>query len=257
MSRSALAYLNFLTHSIHLHGIHSPFVFDLQRKCIKDKNEYADYRVMESHRKGLLADQSAIQVHDMGAGSRIFASDTRSISRMARHTGIKAKRQRLLYRLCRYLECERMLELGTSLGMGTLAMALARPKGQVTTVEACPNTAAIAEREWLDCGIEQIDLKRSTFKDFYSELKDETYDLVYIDGDHSYQGTMEAFETLMGHISEQSVMIFDDIHWSRPMEKAWEEIVRDRRVTVSIDTFGWGLVFFRKGQQKEHFYLKV
>ncbi len=54
-----------------------------------------------------------------------------------------------------------------------------------------------------------------------------------------------------------SVFIFDDIYWSKPMSEAWAIIINHPKVTVSIDTFYWGIVFFRKEQVKEHFTVRV
>ncbi|MBL7882976.1 MAG: class I SAM-dependent methyltransferase, partial [Bacteroidia bacterium] len=38
--------------------------------------------------------------------------------------------------------------------------------------------------------------------------------------------------------------------------EAWEEIKRHPKVTVTIDLFFIGLVFFRKEQAKQHFIIK-
>ena len=41
------------------------------------------------------------------------------------------------------------------------------------------------------------------------------------------------------------------------MEKAWEIIKNHPKVTITIDTFQWGIVFFRTEQEKEHFVIRV
>lgn len=41
------------------------------------------------------------------------------------------------------------------------------------------------------------------------------------------------------------------------MTKAWTIIKDHPKVTVTVDTFNWGLVFFRKEQLKEHFKIRV
>jgi hypothetical protein len=54
-----------------------------------------------------------------------------------------------------------------------------------------------------------------------------------------------------------SVFVFDDINWNEQMAKAWEEIKAHPEVTLSIDLYYAGIVFFRKEQQeKEHFTLR-
>jgi len=54
-----------------------------------------------------------------------------------------------------------------------------------------------------------------------------------------------------------SVFIFDDIHWSKEMQEAWQEMIAYPEVRVSIDTFQWGLIFFRKEQTKQDFTIRV
>ena len=88
----------------------------------------------------------------------------------------------------------------------------------------------------------------STYK-----LQPITHNLIYFDGNHSKKATLEYFELLLSTATNDSVWIFDDIHWSSDMEEAWEVIKNHPLVTVTIDTFQWGIVFFRKEQKKEHF----
>jgi hypothetical protein len=53
------------------------------------------------------------------------------------------------------------------------------------------------------------------------------------------------------------VWIFDDIHWNTEMEQAWESIKNHPKVTATIDTFQWGIVFFRAEQAKENFVIRI
>ena len=56
---------------------------------------------------------------------------------------------------------------------------------------------------------------------------------------------------------KETILIFDDIHWSAEMEKAWAEIKANPSVTLTIDLFFIGLVFVRKAQkEKEHFIIR-
>ena len=49
-----------------------------------------------------------------------------------------------------------------------------------------------------------------------------------------------------------SVFVFDDINWNEEMQKAWQEIKDHPEVTISLDLFYVGIIFFRKEQQQEH-----
>ena len=118
------SYLNFLWKSKNEHGVHSPFVFDLVTKCFYDKKQYPEYSILNNYRKSLLLNKNTIDVTDFGAGSRVFKSNTRAINQIAKTAGISSKRAELLFRITNYFQPESILEIGTSLGMATSALAL-------------------------------------------------------------------------------------------------------------------------------------
>lgn len=213
--------------------------------------------MLEQHRKKLLRDTSTISITDFGAGSRVFKSNERTVKAIAKNAGIPIKRQQLLFRLARYFQPNNLLELGTSLGMGTVAMATGNPNGTVTTVEGCPATSAKAQQYFNSFGIENSTTETLTFEQFFQQHNPEVFDFVYVDGNHDKEATLRYFERLLKHIHKDSIIIFDDIYWSPEMTEAWQQIYNHPKVTVSIDTFQWGLVFFRSEQPKQHFRIRV
>jgi predicted O-methyltransferase YrrM len=251
------SYISFLRKSTNQHGVHSPFVYQLVTQVLYDTSHYPAYHLLDSHRAALLGDHAKITVTDYGAGSRIFGSQQREVARIARHAGISKKRQRLLFRLVRHLKPTTILELGTSVGLATAALATAAPKATIATVEGCANTAKVAEDAFKRFNLQNIDLHTMVFDDFLTSEISANIDLAFIDGNHSKEATLRYFEQLLPHCQNDTVLIFDDIHWSKSMTEAWTRIARHERVSVSIDTFQWGLVFFRKEQQKEHFTIRV
>ncbi len=252
----AVSYLKFLWRSTNQHGVHSPFVFDLVTKCFYDGVQYPEYELLANHRKRLLADKNFISVADFGAGSRVFKSNERQISAIAKNAGINEKRARLLFRICRYFKPGVILELGTSVGLGTYPLFLGNPQAQLISVEGCTKTASIA-RKYLP----EIDVVVSRFSSFLQNKPIsknlDSWQLVYFDGNHQKQPTLDYFEALLPTVTEKTVWIFDDIHWSKAMQQAWEIIKNRPEVTVTIDTFDWGFVFFRTDQAKEHFTIRV
>ena len=257
MIHQAKNLIKFLRQSKNQHGVHSPFVYELVTRCFKDRKKYSAYRILKAYRKALHGDSSAIEVVDKGQGSRIFKDPTRKISAIHKKVGMKKNRQKLLFRIAKYLECETILEFGTSLGLGTLPLALSNEFTFVHTVEACGNTAKTAENYFSKFGLSNIKVHQQTFKEFLPTNPKEKYDLIFIDGDHNGERTVGYFHSLLAHVHNNSVIIFDDIYWSQAMTEAWENIRSDGRVTVSIDTFQWGLVFFRKELTKQHFVIRV
>ncbi|AWA30007.1 methyltransferase [Flavobacterium magnum] len=253
------SYLNFLARSTNEHGVHSPFVFQLVTKCFYDRTEYPEYTVLRQYRKALLGNDELIGVADFGAGSRVFKSDYRKISAIAKTAGISKKRAELLFRMVRYFRPKQVLEVGTSLGLATAALASGYTDAQIVTLEGCPETASVAEKSLAAAGIGNVRVVVDRFENTWPELLSGTYrpDFVYFDGNHTKEATVRYFNTLLPTATNDTVWVFDDIHWSAEMESAWEIIKKNPRVTVTVDTFQWGLVFFRKEQQKEDFVIRV
>ncbi len=253
------SYLNFLWNSKNEHGVHSPFVFDLITKCFYDKEKYPEYSILKNYRKSLLENYETIKVTDFGAGSRVFKSNTRIINQIAKNAGITPKRAELLFRITEYFKPDTILEIGTSLGLGTSALSLGNKKSKITTLEGCPNTLYLAQKQFEEFGFKNITSINTEFSSYLNnyQLAISNYQLIYFDGNHSKEATLEYFELLLPTINNETVWIFDDIHWSPAMEAAWEVIQKHPKVTVTIDTFQCGLVFFRSEQPKEHFVIRV
>ena len=251
------SYLKFLLNSKNEHGVHSPFVFDLVTKCFYDTTKYPEYEVLKSYRKSLLENKNTIEVTDFGAGSRVFKSNTREISKIAQTAGITPKNTELLFRIVRYFQPKSILEIGTSLGLATSALSLGNKNSDIITLEGCPNTQKQAQiqLQGQNSNFQNVEFVNTEFSSYFKVIHPSpiTHHLIYFDGNHSKKATLDYFEALLPTISNDSVWIFDDIHWSADMEEAWEIIKNHPKVTVTIDTFQWGIVFFRAEQQKEHF----
>lgn len=82
-------------------------------------------------------------------------------------------------------------------------------------------------------------------------------DLAFIDGNHQYQPTVNYFNLLLAKSHEQTIIILDDIHWSKEMEDAWQYVQQHENVTATIDLFFIGIVILRKDfKAKQHFNIR-
>ncbi|WP_243398958.1 O-methyltransferase [Hanstruepera neustonica] len=241
--------------STNQHGVHSPFVYDLVTKCFYDKTKYADYSKLIAYRNHLLKNDSLIFITDLGPGSKTNNSQERQISEITRTSGTSLKRSKLLFRLAQYLKPDNILELGTSLGIATNALTLGQPKSQITTIEGCANISDFTKKQFQDS--ENVTFLVGDFITHLNQLKSNTFDLIFFDGNHTKEATLHYFNELLPTANNNSVFIFDDIYWSKGMTEAWETIKQHPEVTVTIDTYFWGFVFFRKEQAKEHFKIRV
>ncbi len=253
------SYLKFLKNSTNQHGVHSPFVYSLITKCFYDKKLYAEYSILKRYRNLLLENKSFIEVTDFGAGSRVFKSNKRQISKIAKTAGISYNRAKLLFRVVNYFQPTTILEIGTSLGLATSSLSLGNVSAKITTLEGCSSTMSIAKNQCQLQNLKNIEFINTKFENYFQDYLSSitNYQLIYFDGNHSKKATLYYFELLLPTITNDTVWIFDDIHWSKDMEEAWETIKNHPKVKVTIDTFQWGFVFFRAEQEKEHFVIRI
>jgi predicted O-methyltransferase YrrM len=249
-------YAKYLFQAKGRHGIHSAFVYDLFEKVILDKQQFYDFAPIEHLRKKMLNSSESIDVIDFGAGAG--RNKKRKISDIARVTSVTPKMGRLLFRLVNYVQPKVMVEVGTSLGISTLYQAKACPDAKFITMEGSPKTIEIAEDNFSLLKASNIKIVVGDFKTTLPEvLKSLTrIDYVFFDGNHSKEATLEYFSSFLAKASDNCVFVLDDIRWSKGMVEAWNKIIEEPKATVTIDLFNFGLVFFRKGQVKEHFVLK-
>lgn len=251
-------YLKYFRNAQTKYDVHSPFLFDLITNVFDDKKKYPEYIKVEQLKKELLQNKLKISVTDLGAGSRVDKSNERSIRQIAKNASKSKKIGRLLFRLSRHVQPNNILELGTSLGLSSLYLAYGSPSSNIITIEGCPNISKIAADNFQKAGMFKIQLETGNFDDKLPEILEKTnsLDLAFIDGNHQQEPTIKYFEQCLLKSNPDSILIFDDIHWSDGMEKAWENIISHPSVTLSVDIFHMGIVFLRKELTKQHFVVR-
>lgn len=252
-----LAYIKFLFSATNQHGVHSPFIYDFVTKCLYDKKNYEAYKKLDNYRAALKSSDTVLQITDLGEGSKILDTKKRSVRKMIKTSSSSKKESKLLYRLINYFKITSVLELGTSLGMGTYALALANNNSNITTIEGCPNTSNFAKSKFMAKEIKNTTFIKGDFTSIIPSLEEDSFDLVFFDGHHNKAATIQYFKSLLPKAHNNSVFVFDDIYWSKGMTEAWEYIKAHDAVTVTVDCFYLGFVFFRKEQAKEHFKIRV
>jgi predicted O-methyltransferase YrrM len=248
-------FLRYYIQAGNAHSIHSPFVFELYTKIYKDFAPQAEFTELEYLRKKLRSDDRAIQITDFGAGSNY---KNRTIKDIAKHALKSPFWAQFFYRMIRYYNYSNILELGTSLGLTTAYLATATPTGDVYTLEGCPQTLQVAEENFDQLGLTNIHTYVGNIDQTLPVLLGnlDKIDFALLDANHRYEPTLRYFEQCLEKVHEHSVLVFDDIYWSGEMKKAWQEIQKRKEVSLSLNFFQIGMVFFRKGVEKQHFVLK-
>jgi predicted O-methyltransferase YrrM len=246
----AQKYFQYYLHAFNSkgHGMHSPFVFDFILNILNNKAHYLSPQEIEQLRKQLLKDKRVLQIEEMGAGSRTDLSNQRAVGRIARSALKSKKLAQVLFRLVKHYQPQNIIELGTSLGITTSYFAKANPAASIITIEGNESVASIARENFqkLDCS--NIRLVQGNFDDVLPSVmgQSSSIDLAYIDGNHRYQPTINYFQQFLAKSGNDTILVFDDIHWSAGMECAWEEIKSHPSVQYTIDVFFLGFVFLRQ-----------
>jgi len=240
--------------------LHSPFIYQFWSKVLKTPYRFSDYKTVEKTRAEMLKDERLINRLDYGAGSRGPGMPSKHfrVSALARRSLVSRQKGELLYRIVHFYKPMNILEFGTSLGLSALYMAAAMPVARIVSMEGCPETAAIAISNFEKAGRKNITVLTGTFDE---KLPDALgllpkIDLVFFDGNHRPGPTLKYWEACLPRLHAGSIAVFDDIHWSAGMEKAWKTIISRPEVKVSIDLFDPGILFFREELSKEDFVLR-
>lgn len=257
--RMSVGYVLHQITSGNRHDAHSPFLYNLLTDGIYTKEKSEQFKAIEERRQFLLRDHSHLAVTDFGAGSSINQKPVQRTvkeitSRFAKSPGFC----RLLFKIVKYMKPEVIVELGTSMGLSTMYLAAGNPSAKVYTLEGCTETAKRAIQNFDACGYTNISCITGDFDSTLDPLLKKTgkLDLLFIDGNHTYEATLRYFRMALPYLSSKSVIIFDDINWSEGMQKAWHEIVSGKEVTLSVDFYIVGLTFFDSALSKQHFKMR-
>lgn len=215
------------------------------------------FRRLESIRNKLQKNNDYILINDFGAGSRASVLHKRKVKDIVKSASSRPQFSRLLFALAAHFQPKQIIELGTSFGINTMYLALNK-NADVITFEGCGETLQAAkpifdQHDFTNIKVVEGDID-STFPAYIATRAQ--VDFVYFDANHRYFPTLHYFHTCLGKVHENTVFIFDDIHWSGEMELAWKTIQAHPAVTLSLDIYDAGLIFFNAGLTKQHFVLK-
>ncbi|MCU7550568.1 class I SAM-dependent methyltransferase [Chitinophagaceae bacterium LB-8] len=239
--------------------MHSPFVFDFILHVLNNKSQYTPPATIEQLRKEQQYDNRLLHIEDMGAGSRIHSTKEKRVKDVSA-TALKPKKYaQLLYRLIKHYQPETIIELGTSLGITTSYLSIANPEARIVTIEGSGAIRQVANENFRKLGLNNIQSLQGNFDVVLPEVLQQhsSIDLGYIDGNHRYRPTINYFQQFLQKSHNNTILVFDDIHWSEEMESAWREIQQHPSVRCTVDIFFLGFVFFRKEfKEKQHFTIR-
>lgn len=257
-------------------GIHSPYLFEWVRMVMYDTHLYYIWHEIEQQRQAMLHAPKLVQYVDYGSGGKTLpmtdndksepSISQRFVSDVAATSLEPKKFGQLLFRLVNWRghqvreEEQRglnIVELGTSLGITTAYLASPDSRNHITTFEGCPDVADIARKIWNKLQIKNIDCIVGNIDDTLPTADLGQIDIAFIDANHTQEATLWYFDILMQHIDRKSIIVVDDIYYSREMHEAWMQICNHPQVTTTMDLYKMGLVFFSPSYLRKHYKLRV
>ncbi|MGQ3013260.1 MAG: O-methyltransferase [Flavobacteriales bacterium] len=252
------SYIQWRMKSVNAHGIHSPFLYDFYTRAIAPSRGDHSLKAVEELRAEMLHSRARVPNIDLGAGSRKNNGSEIEVRRIASVSVKPVREARLLHRIAAFLKPRCILELGTSLGISTLYLADACPHAEIHTIEGNPYIRNLAIQNFEKSGFVNILSHEGNFDEVLPVLlpKMPLPDMVFIDGNHTYEATLRYYGMFAGAPQKPVCIIFDDIYWSEGMQQAWQEICARPEVSLSLDLFHMGIVFFNPDLTKEHYYIR-
>ncbi len=244
-------------------GIHSPYLFRLVRFVMRDENTFYCFADIERRREYLKACEEELDVVDFGsAGSPEGKLIKRRVCDIAKTQLESPKIGQLLFRIINFMTQEQkrplqILELGTSLGITTAYLAASNSRNNITTLEGSGAVLKIAQGVWRALKLENISWQEGNIDNTLYIYARENLDLAYVDANHTYEATKRYVDFLLPRMTEKGIIVLDDIHYSEGMERAWEEIKQDQRVTTTMDLYHVGMLFVDPHYLKRHYTIRI
>lgn len=252
-----ISFINYWLNEVNAHSLQAPFIYNLYTSCILKDTNKNKFKAIDKTRHKLTGSNQWVSPVNWGAPSTVHRNDQKvKVSAIAKKGLTKPKISRLLNRLIEYNNSQQIVELGTSFGLNTLYLAH-NNNAQITTFEGSKDIADIALTNFEFFEKENIKLKVGNIDEELPKFTNSriSIDFAYLDANHRYQPTLEYFNLILKRMNDDSIMVLDDIYWSKEMTKAWNTIKEHPQVTHTIDLFDIGIVFFKPDLVKTHYTL--
>ena len=233
------------------HWVHSPFTFHTLNYVIFERTPYYSFNIIESLRQQLLHDNTTLTLQPLGTSQ----AKTTTIARELKNSTKSPRQAQLLQRLCASNQSHYIIELGTNLGLSTAYLASNNSNSQVYTLEGQPQLCQIAQQNFKQLHLNNIQIIEGNINNTLPTLIQQIpqIDLLFIDANHQYQATINYYNLAKSKVHKNTIIVFDDIHWSEGMQQAWNEIRQDPDIRLAIDIFHMGIVWFNTDIPKQHY----
>lgn len=254
-------FADYLTHRLVAktrHGTHSPFVYKLTDEVIYDFSAKKIDDSVEQQRKKLFDDDSSLILTENNECLGQLKLQQTTVKRLAKKLTNKKEVDRLIYRLVANRQPAVSLQIGTGLGVSAAYFSMANSRNPVKIIECEPEFSTVAQRIFSNLGIDNVELRTGNLQQLlhHTLLNSTKLDIVYFNKFKDGETLFNLFGLCLAKADENSMFIIKGIYSDPSTKTMWAKIKELPEVTVTVDLFWIGLVYFKKDQAEEHFKIK-
>jgi len=229
------------------HGLEGKHIVQAFLETLKPENNPKEKKLFETlnqFRADLYTDNRKISFDEIGSTAVM------TVSEVAKRAASPEIWTRFFYQLSKSNRINKVLEIGTNLGVSGqyfLKALEGKKNAKFVTLEGVKGLCDIAEQRFAALSTDQyFEVVHGLYDQTLISIvnKDIHFDLLFIDGNHSYDATLKYFDLLKNKNADRALVIFDDIHWSVGMRKAWQEIISQKGIVFSVNFFKLGMIVF-------------
>jgi predicted O-methyltransferase YrrM len=251
-------HLRFLLNAKNQHGVHSPFVYQLITKCFYQKIPKNLWENFQYAKQYIVNTNKNKRGTYFVTGPKIFKRNDLPASKILKVSGLSNKKAKILIKTIQYFKPKNILGIGASLSLVIAAIKTGTENAAITTLKRCSETTKIVEGLSEEIKFNGIEITNNKFLQTLSKCtQNKQFDCIFFAGNQTKQASLNYFEECLKTIHNDSFFVFDGIYWTSEMQEAWSIIKKHSKVTVTIDLFHFGIIFFRKEQAKEHFKIRM
>lgn len=234
------------------YGVHSPFVFNLITKVIEEPCSYYSFYDIELLRKQLLNRDEIVTYSDRQQKNKVRR---RTLGEIVRREAICSKCGALLFRLVNYFQSKKILQLGPSVGLSTLYLTAYAPGLRCIALETEPEFAFVAKSIFEKYAKNPIELRVGAYRILLPQALKEMseVDFVFFNTLYEQQNNDWLFNECVKYIHNDTIFVFEGIKINQKMRDFWTRICKHPEVTVTIDLYSLGIVFFNKKLFKRNY----
>lgn len=232
--------------------VEGAFINEVLQKCFVNSSRIGSYRLEWDFITSILAQTKDEPMREIGAKATVYSAlHARHLHKIIRTSASSSVDARALCDLVCFFKPSTIIELGTSAGLTTRALAQAAPSTPIISIEGNAQMHQIAKQHLHVFA--HVSLHCAYFDAILPQLEWQTDkpSFVFIDGNHTYNASLRYFSFFRLKATKGSVVVHD-IRWSTEMMRAWKEIVASLDAGLIIETYNMGIVVINPDVPKQH-----